>query len=63
MLKKIYVVKIWCFLKIKKNLLKFYFEKWLEISYDGSFGVTVVSEKESWGVKIFVKCREKYLGI
>ena len=51
------------FLKNKKNLLKFYFEKWLEISYDGSFGVTVVSEKESWDLKNFVKCHEKYLGI
>ena len=38
-------------------------EKWFEISYDGSFGVTVVSEKESRGLKSFVKCREKYLDI
>ena len=38
-------------------------EKWFEISYDGFFGVTVISEKESRGLKIFVKYREKYLDI
>ena len=38
-------------------------EKWFEISYDGSFGVTVVSEKESRGLKNFIKGREKYLDI
>ena len=32
------------------NLQFLYFEKWFEISYDGSFGVTVVSEKESQGL-------------
>ena len=34
-----------------------------EMSYDRSFGVTVVSEKESRGLKSFVKCHEKYLDI
>ena len=48
-----------CFnLKIERGKV----ERWF-VERDGSFGVTVVSEKESRGLKIFIKCREKYLDI
>ena len=57
-------MKIWSFEIIKKiKIVKTVLSKWLEISYDGSFGITVVFEKESRGLKNFFKCRKKYLGI